>query len=127
MSRKRTNRSARQAGARFERLISDHLRDTVSEFIDRRVRTGAKDRGDLANVRMHGERVVVECKNTTRPTLAQWIAEAHTQAGNDDAAVGVVVHKRHGVADPGRQWVTMTVDDLVFFLTGELQENRYEP
>lgn len=127
MTRKRTNRSARQAGARFERQVADHLRDTVSEFIDRRVKTGAKDRGDLANVRMHGERVVVECKNTTRPTLAQWIAEAHTQAGNDDAAVGVVVHKRHGVADPGRQWVTMTVDDLVFFLTGELQENRYEP
>lgn len=127
MTRKRTNRSARQAGARFERLISDHLRDTVSEFIDRRVRTGAKDRGDLANVRMHGERVVVECKDTTRMSLAQWIAEAHTQAGNDDAAVGVVVHKRHGVADPGRQWVTMTVDDLVFFLTGELQESRYEP
>ena len=127
MTRKRTNRSARQAGARFERLISDHLRDTVSEFIDRRVRTGAKDRGDLANVRMHGERVVVECKDTTRMSLAQWIAEAHTQAGNDDAAVGVVVHKRHGVADPGRQWVTMSVDDLVFFLTGELQESRYEP
>ena len=127
MTRKRTNRSARQAGARFERLISDHLRDNVSEYIDRRVRSGAKDRGDIANVRMHGERVVVECKDTTRMSLAQWIAEAHTQAGNDDAAVGVVVHKRHGVADPGRQWVTMTVDDLVFFLTGELQENRYEP
>lgn len=127
MTRKRTNRSARQAGARFERQVADHLRDTVSEFIDRRVKTGAKDRGDLAGVRMHGERVVVECKNTTRQALAQWIAEAHTQAGNDDAAVGVVVHKRHGVADPGRQWVTMTVDDLVFFLTGELQENRYEP
>lgn len=127
MTRKRTNRSARQAGARFERLISDHLRDNVSEYIDRRVRSGAKDRGDIANVRMHGERVVVECKDTTRMSLAQWIAEAHTQAGNDDAAVGVVVHKRHGVGDPGRQWVTMTVDDLVFFLTGELQETRYEP
>lgn len=127
MTRKRTNRSARQAGARFERQVADHLRDTVSEFIDRRVKTGAKDRGDLAGVRMHGERVVVECKNTTRQALAQWIAEAHTQAGNDDAAVGVIVHKRHGVGDPGRQWVTMTVDDLVFFLTGELQETRYEP
>lgn len=127
MTRKRTNRSARQAGARFERQVADHLRDTVSEFIDRRVKTGAKDRGDLAGVRMHGERVVVECKNTTRQALAQWIAEAHTQAGNDDAAVGVIVHKRHGVGDPGRQWVTMTVDDLVFFLTGELQEARYEP
>lgn len=123
----RTRQSAKAAGARFERQIADHLRDNVSEYIDRRVKTGAKDRGDISNVRSHGERVVVECKNTTRTTLAQWIDEAHTQAGNDDAAVGVVIHKRHGVADPGRQWVTMTVDDLVFFLTGELQETRYEP
>lgn len=123
----RTRQSAKAAGARFERQIADHLRDNVSEYIDRRVKTGAKDRGDISNVRMHGERVAVECKNTTRLNLAQWIDEAHTQAGNDDAAVGVVIHKRHGVGDPGGQWVTMTVDDLVFFLTGELQESRYEP
>lgn len=123
----RTRQSAKAAGARFERQIADHLRDNVSEYIDRRVKTGAKDRGDISNVRSHGERVVVECKNTARLSLAQWIDEAHTQAGNDDAAVGVVIHKRHGVADPGRQWVTMTVDDLVFFLTGEPQESRYEP
>ncbi|MGJ4126739.1 hypothetical protein [Corynebacterium macclintockiae] len=123
----RTRQSAKAAGARFERLISDHLRDNVSEYIDRRVKTGARDRGDISNVRSHGERVVVECKNTARPSLAQWIDEAHTQAGNDDAAVGIIIHKRHGVADPGRQWVTMCVDDLIFFLTGELQESRYEP
>ncbi len=123
----RTRQTAKKAGTQFERTIANHLRDNVSEYIDRRVKTGAKDRGDISNVRSHGERVVVECKNTARPNLAQWIAEAHTQAGNDDAAVGVVIHKRHGVADPGRQWVTMSVDDLVFFLTGELQESRYEP
>lgn len=123
----RNRASAKKAGARFEIKISDHLAAQVDDRIVRRTLSGAKDRGDVANVRMHGERVVVECKDTTRMSLAQWIAEAHTQAGNDDAAVGVVVHKRHGVADPGRQWVTMTVDDLVFFLTGELQESRYEP
>lgn len=123
----RTRKSAKAAGARFERQIADHLRDNVSEYIDRRVKTGAKDRGDIANVRMHGERVAVECKHTARLSLAQWIDEAHTEAGNDDAAVGIIIHKRHGVADPGRQWVTMCVDDLIFFLTGELQESRYEP
>lgn len=76
---------------------------------------------------MHGERVAVELKNTTRTNLAGWINEAHTEAGNDDAAVGIVIHKRHGVGDPAKQWVLMTVEDLAFFLTGELQENRYEP
>lgn len=123
----RNRKSAKAAGARFEREIADHLRDNVSEYIDRRVKAGAKDLGDLANVRAHGQRVVVECKNTSRPSLSQWISEAHVQAANDEAAVGIVIHKRHGVGAPGKQWVTMTVDDLVFLLTGEPQPTRYEP
>lgn len=123
----RNRKSAKAAGSRFEREIADHLRDNVSEYIDRRVKAGAKDLGDLANVRAHGQRVVVECKNTSRPSLSQWISEAHVQAANDEAAVGIVIHKRHGVGAPGKQWVTMTVDDLVFLLTGEPQPTRYEP
>ena len=123
----RNRKSAKAAGSRFEREIADHLRDNVSEYIDRRVKAGAKDLGDLANVRAHGQRVVVECKNTSRPSLSQWISEAHVQAANDEAAVGIVIHKRHGVGAPGKQWVTMTVDDLVFLLTGEPQPARYEP
>lgn len=123
----RNRKSAKAAGARFEREIADHLRVNVSEYIDRRVKAGAKDLGDLANVRAHGQRVVVECKNTSRPSLSQWISEAHVQAANDEAAVGIVIHKRHGVGAPGKQWVTMTVDDLVFLLTGEPQPTRYEP
>ena len=123
----RNRKSAKAAGARFEREIADHLRDNVSEYIDRRVKAGAKDLGDLANVRAHGQRVVVECKNTSRPSLSQWISEAHVQAANDEAAVGIVIHKRHGVGAPGKQWVTMTVDDLVFLLTGEPQPTRHEP
>lgn len=123
----RTNKSARAAGSRFERQIADWLKVHVSEFIDRRVKTGSKDRGDLTGVRAHGKRVAVEIKNTTRINLAGWIAEAHTEAGNDDAAVGIVIFKRHGVGDPSRQWALMTVEDLAFLLTGEEQEGRYEP
>lgn len=123
----RTRASAKAAGSRFERQIADWLATTVSEFIDRRAKTGAKDRGDLTGVRAHGKRVAVEIKNTARPNLAGWIAEAHTEAGNDDAAVGLIVHKRHGVGDPSRQWVTMTLSDLAFLLTGDEQKDRYEP
>ena len=123
----RNRQSAKAAGSRMERQVADWLRDHVSEFIDRRTKTGAKDRGDLTGVRAHGKRVAVEIKNTSRINLAGWIGEAHTEAGNDDAAVGVVVHKRHGVADPSRQWVTMTLSDLAFLLTGDEQEDRYEP
>ncbi|WP_190264861.1 hypothetical protein [Glutamicibacter nicotianae] len=122
----RTRASAKAAGSKFERDIADHLAKLVDDRIDRRVKTGAKDRGDIGGVRVHGQRLVLECKNTTRINLGTWIAEAHTEAGNDDALAGVIVHKRHGKGKPGDQWVTMTVDDLIALITGEPQPSRYE-
>lgn len=112
----RTRASARAAGARFERSIADWLAEHLDDRIDRRVKTGAKDRGDIGGIRHRGERVVLELKNTTRTNLAGWIHEAHLQAMNDDACVGIVVSKRHGVADPAQQWVHMTLADLAWLL-----------
>lgn len=123
----RTRASAKSAGTRFERQIADYLAEHVDDRIDRRAKTGSKDRGDIGGVRAHGKRVVVECKNTSRLNLAGWIDESHTEAGNDDALVGVIAHKRHGVADPSRQWVTMTVADLASLITGDYHPDRYEP
>lgn len=123
----RNRQSAKQAGTRFERHIADHLATHIDDRIDRRTKTGAKDRGDITGLRHHGHRITAECKNTTRLNLAGWIAQAHTEAGNDDAAVGIIIHKRHGRGKPGDQWVTMTLDDLIFFLTGQPQNTRYEP
>lgn len=121
MSRSRT--SARKAGSRFERVIADYLASTVDDRIDRRAKTGAKDRGDIGGIRLspalRGGRVVAEVKDCARIALAAWHREADVERGNDDAVVGVVIHKRHGVGWPGDQWVTMTVDDLVALLTGE--------
>lgn len=122
----RSRASAKAAGSKFERDIADHLADRVDDRIDRRVKTGAKDRGDIGGVRVHGKRLVLECKNTTRINLGTWITEAHTEAGNDDALAGVIVHKRHGKGKPGDQWVTMTVNDLIALITGEPQPGRYE-
>ncbi|GAB3223506.1 hypothetical protein GCM10027586_12870 [Kineococcus gypseus] len=115
----RTRASARAAGARFERSIADYLAEHVDDRVDRRVKTGAKDRGDIGGVRaVLGGRVVLECKDTARTELAAWTGEAEVERGNDDAVAGVVVHKRRGTAHPGAQYVTCTVDDLVALLTG---------
>lgn len=122
----RTRASAKAAGSKFERDIADHLAKLVDDRIDRRVKTGAKDRGDIGGVRVHGQRLVLECKNTSRINLGTWITEAHTEAGNDDALAGVIVHKRHGKGKPGDQWVTMTVNDLIAIITGQPQDGRYE-
>lgn len=116
----RSRASAKAAGTRFERQIADALAKALDDDrIDRRARTGAKDRGDIAGVRVHGQRVVIECKDVTTLALPDWTREARTEAGNDDALVGVVCHKRRGTSDPMRQWVSMTVEDLVAILSGQ--------
>jgi hypothetical protein len=111
-------------GAAFERSIADCLATHVDDRIDRRVKNGAKDRGDIANVRRTNAfpasaRVVVEVKNVKTMSLGAWVNEAEIERGNDDALIGVVVHKRRGVADPLDQYVTCTMRDLVALLTGE--------
>lgn len=122
----RSRRSARQAGTATERAVADYLAAALDDdCIDRRVKTGAKDRGDIGGVRfMGGRRLVLEVKDCARQSLPEWVAEAHTEAGNDDATVGVVVAKRRGTRDPGRYWVHMTLDDLLALITGERHGHR---
>lgn len=116
----RSRASAKAAGSRFERVIADALAEALDDDrIDRMPRSGSKDRGDIAGIRLHGQRVVIECKDQRPMYLPQWTREARIEAGNDDALVGVVVHKRHGVADPMQQWVSMTLADFVAILTGQ--------
>jgi hypothetical protein len=114
----RSRRSARQAGSRFERLIADYLADVVDDRIDRRVKTGSKDRGDIAGLRVHGKRVVIECKDVAAMSIGTWVREAEVERGNDDAVAGLVVHKRRGTMIPGQQYVTMTLADLVALING---------
>jgi hypothetical protein len=116
----RTRASAKQAGSSFERLIADFLRDRLGDDrIDRRVKSGAKDRGDIGGVRtIRGGRVVIEAKNTKRDNLPAWIREAEAERGNDDAAIGVVVHKFHGNAKAADQYVSMTMETFARLLEG---------
>ena len=62
----RTRSSAKAAGAKFERDTADYLAAHVDDRVDRRVKTGAKDRGDIGGLRGIGERGVGECKQTAR-------------------------------------------------------------
>ncbi|WP_280317275.1 hypothetical protein [Nocardia wallacei] len=115
----RSRASAKKAGTRFETSIAAYLATHVDDRIERRARTGAKDRGDIGGLRSGGNRVVVECKDhggQLRP--GEWLRETEIERGNDDAAVGLVV-KRRGTADPGDQIVLMTMRDLVALITGQ--------
>lgn len=125
MSRSRA--TAKQAGSSFERLVADYLNVTVDDRIDRRVKTGAKDKGDIANLRVAwadvNDRLVVECKDYGgRLEPGKWLKEAETERLNDDALAGLVVAKRRGTTNPADQFVLMTLGDLVALLTGERPE-----
>ena len=119
----RNRASAKKAGTSFERLIADYLAANVDDRIDRRVKTGAKDRGDIAGWRFAGKRIVAECKNTVKVSLGTWMTEAEIERDNDDAHVALVVHKRHGKAAAADQWVTTTVGELINLLHAHTKEN----
>ena len=116
---RRNRASARDGGARLERAVADYLARHVDDRIDRRVRNGGKDRGDVGGVRtVHGGRVVLELKDVAQLSLGAWLREAEVERGNDDAVAGVVVIKRRATSDPGDQVVAMTMRDLVALITG---------
>lgn len=117
---RRNRQSAKKAGASFESLVAEFLSFRLADDrVERRTRNGAKDRGDISGVRtIRGGRVVIECKNVRGLALSQWLREAEVERGNDDAAIGVVAHKRHGSANPCDQLVTMTLETFARLLEG---------
>ena len=118
----RSRATAKAAGARFERLVADGLAVALEDTrIDRKVKTGSKDKGDIANVRHPtGAKLVIECKDRGGQFYAsEWVAEAEAERVNDEALAGIVVAKRKGVTDPMQQYVVMTVGELVALLRGD--------
>jgi hypothetical protein len=121
----RNRSSAKKAGTSFETLVAEYLAMKLCDIrIERRAKSGAKDRGDIAGVMtVAGGHVVIECKNTARDGLPQWIKEAEIERKNDDevtgaTVAGVVAHKKHGSAKAPEQYVTMTLETFVTLLRG---------
>ena len=121
----RNRRSAKTAGTRFETAIATYLAEQLDDDrIERRRLSGRFDRGDIAGLRHHGQRLVVEVKDYGGLIkAAEWTEEAHTEAGNDDALAGLVIAKRRGTTNPGAAYVLMTVNDLIALLTGHRPDN----
>lgn len=116
----RSRASAKSAGSSHEQSIAGYLAAHVDDRIERRVKNGANDRGDISSLRVLGNRVVVECKDYRGEIHAStWIKEAEVEAGNDDAIAGLVIAKRRGTTQPGEQWVLMDLDSLIALITGE--------
>lgn len=104
----------------MERIVADCLAQHVDDRVDRRVKTGAADKGDIGGLRTtNGKRVVVEVKDYGgKYQVGPWLEEAEQERINDNAAIGLVIAKRRGVSDPLQQVVFMQVSDLIALLTG---------
>ena len=116
----RSRASAKQAGASFEKLVADYLADQIDDRIERRRLAGKNDRGDIGGLRVHGQRVVLECKDYGgRIEAGPWIKEAEVERINDSALAGIVIAKRRGTTVPGEQFVIMSLQDLVAIIEGK--------
>lgn len=124
----RNRATAKAAGARFERLVADGLAEALEDTrIDRKVKTGSKDKGDIANVRHGDHKIVIECKDRGGQFYAaEWVAEAEAERVNDEALAGIVIAKRKGVTDPMQQYVVCTVGELVALLRGDRKHMEKE-
>lgn len=116
----RNRASAKKAGSSFERLVADYLSSRLeNDAIDRQVKTGRADKGDIRGVKtIRGTAVVIECKNTSRDNLPLWIREAQIEAGNADTPIGVVCHKRWGSGKAEDQYVSMDLATFALLLEG---------
>ena len=63
---------------------------------------------------------VLEVKDHAKLALAEWVAQAREQAGDD---VGAVVHKRRGKARAEDWYVTLTFGDLLRWVAANREEH----
>lgn len=117
---RRNLKSAKAAGAWMERITAEFLAFRLADDrIEVRKTNGSKDRGDITGVKtIRGGRVVIECKNVRTMAIPAWLREAEIERGNDDAVIGVVVHKASRTQNPADQHVTMTLETFARLLEG---------
>jgi hypothetical protein len=105
---------SRRIGPEFERAVADYLRDGGLPHADRRVKTGAKDKGDIGGV----PGWTLECKNEKSISLAGYVDEAQVEAGNagTDRYAAVVKRRGKGVR---HAYVVMPLEVFLAIVTGE--------
>jgi hypothetical protein len=115
----RSLQSAKRAGASFEQQVAEYLAQQLDQpAVERRHLSGVNDRGDISGLFLNGERVVIECKNYGgRLEPSAWLKELATEMANDKAKLGAVIAKRKGVTATGEQYVLLTVDQFLAFIT----------
>lgn len=124
MSRARAKGTALEsAGAA---ALREHYGATEDEFYLLRLH-GSGDVGDIAGLRAHGQRVVVECKNHRTYDIPEWLRQTEAERGNADALAGVCLFHQRGLGMDTpekvmRQPVVMRLCDLLAIIDGHRDE-----
>lgn len=139
----RNRQSAKKAGADLEIGQETYWRETLRQpQIHRGRNQGTKDKGDLLGVEIRDfdaagnpvGHLTIECKNEATVKLGTWWKEAQrerqenlatwyidSEANQVPSPAAIIIHKRHGYdvkKQPGKQWVTLTVEELIAIING---------
>lgn len=105
------NRS-KQKGTAYEAELVAYLRRRGWVHAERRALSGSNDKGDISGI----VGVVIEAKNTKAHDLPGWLAELETETANANADIGLLLIRRRGTTDRGRDYCVMTADQALRIL-----------
>lgn len=88
-------------GTAWESAIVKHLQGHGFPHAERRTLSGSEDKGDINAA----PGLVIEAKNQSRHSFAEWLDEAIAEAKNADDAVGMVWAHRRGKSSPADAYV----------------------
>ena len=95
----RTRASAKKAGTAYETEMAKYLSVQLGVLVERRVKTGSKDPGDLKGITFKAQPVAAECKNPGKNSpleISQWWKEVQKEQENIGGIAGVLFVKQYG-------------------------------
>lgn len=118
----------RQKGTRFETAVAEYLRLATGQEIERNPLYGSGDRGDLRGLTIKDEPITIECKNTKKLDVSEFLRQAEKEAANNLSDYGIVIWKRPGIGidsplKTGDHAVIMTLSTFSELIN---QANGYE-
>lgn len=123
----RSRRRAKDAGREFATSIVVTLAERfpeLAEHLDRRVQSGALDRGDIAG--LPGVAIEAKCHANYGGQLPEWLKQAEIERVNAGAELAVVWHKRVGKSGAAEAYVTCTGATYMELLAAWLAQRKVE-
>lgn len=95
----RSRSSAKKAGTAFETEMAKYLTVKLGVLVERRVKTGSKDPGDLKGLTFQAQSIAAECKSPGKNSplqISQWWKEVEKEQSNIGGIAGVLFVRQYG-------------------------------